>query len=76
MLLMTLHYNTFVIWAGPVPVVITPTVELYAGANGQITAQVVYKVATCGEGKIKLTGSLAANLQGFFNVSISWFSLK
>ncbi|GAA0498874.1 hypothetical protein [Deinococcus depolymerans] len=42
--LLTLNYGTYVIWAGPVPIVVTPSVELYVGANGQVTAQVKYTV--------------------------------
>lgn len=42
--ILTLNYGTYVIWAGPIPVVVRPKVELVAGASGQVTAQVSFQV--------------------------------
>ena len=42
--ILTLNYGTYVIWAGPIPIVVRPKVELIAGASGQVTAQVSFQV--------------------------------
>jgi hypothetical protein len=39
-----INFNTFTIWVGPVPVVITPYVNVNVGANGNITLSASYNI--------------------------------
>lgn len=64
--IVTLNYGTYVIWAGPIPIVVRPKVDLVAGASGQVSAQVRFQVegnsgGTLGLGWYKSDGFKSIN---------------
>lgn len=52
--LVTMNYGTYVIWVGPIPIVVKPKVEVNAGASGQVNAKVSFAVAATSGGTLGL----------------------
>jgi len=52
--ILTLNYGTYIIWAGPIPIVVRPKVEIVAGASGQVSAQVSFQVDSNSAGTLGL----------------------
>lgn len=52
--LLTMNYGTYIIWVGPIPIVVKPKVEVNAGASGQVNAKVSFAVAATSGGNLGL----------------------